>query len=157
MRDFLASSASFAGLADCQIFNENEELGLNGGPGTFQIAKDEMFYSLKKRIMKVGKQKKGDKVSINPQALKDLYKLVMLELSPSERSAIAIYELQTFIIEQSVKPKEVWDGMNFEVFFNFILAMIRLEPNLWIKSSEHYHNINKKLKEQFGEGLGALP
>lgn len=31
----------------------------------------------------------------------------MLELTPNERASVAIYELQTFIIEQSVKPKEV--------------------------------------------------
>ncbi len=57
--------------------------------------------------MKVGKQKKGDKVSLNPQCLKDLYNLVMMELKPQEKASIAIYELQTFLIEQSVKPKEV--------------------------------------------------
>ena len=57
------------------------------------MARDELFYSLKKKIMKVGKQRKGDKVSLNPCALKDLYKLIMMDLSPNERASIAIYEL----------------------------------------------------------------
>jgi len=57
--------------------------------------------------MKVGKQKKGDKVSLNPQHLKELYRLIMTELNANERASIAIYELQTFIIELSLKPKEV--------------------------------------------------
>ena len=46
--------------------------------------------------------------------------------------------------------------MSFEVLINFIMACIRLEPNLWIKSSEKYHEITKKLKEQFGESMGGL-
>ena len=64
-----------------------------------QQVKDELYFTLKKKLLKVGKQKKGDKVTLNPQALKDLYKLVMLELTPNERAAVALYELQTFIIE----------------------------------------------------------
>lgn len=43
--------------------------------------------------MKIGKQKKGDKVSLSPQCLKDLYKLILLELTPNERASVAIYEL----------------------------------------------------------------
>ena len=31
----------------------------------------------------------------------------MAELSSNERASVAIYELQTFLIEQAVKPKEV--------------------------------------------------
>jgi hypothetical protein len=58
-----------------------------------QNAKEELYYNLKKRIMKVGKPKKGDRVSLNPQVLKDLYRLIMMELSANERSSIAIYEL----------------------------------------------------------------
>lgn len=46
--------------------------------------------------------------------------------------------------------------MSFEIFFNFIMACIRLEPNLWIKSSEKYKEITKKLREQFGESMGGL-
>jgi hypothetical protein len=61
--------------------------------------KDDLHYNLKKKLMKVGKQKQGDKVSLNPHLLKDLYRLVMMNLTPIERSSIAIYELQTFIIE----------------------------------------------------------
>eukprot|EP00347_Sterkiella_histriomuscorum_P011160 403373523 len=105
--------------------------------------------------MKVAKQKKGDKVSLNPQCLKDLYKLIMAELSPNERASVAIYELQTFLIEQAVKPKEDWNNMNFEMFINFMMSYIRLEPNLWIKSSEVHQAIINKLRDQFGDSLGA--
>ena len=58
-----------------------------------QAMKDELYYNLKKKLLKVGKQKKGDRVSLNPQILKELYKLVTLELNPNERASIAIYEL----------------------------------------------------------------
>lgn len=61
--------------------------------------REELYFNLKKKIMKVGKQRKGDKVSLNPQCLKDLYRLIMTELSPNERASVAIYELQTFLIE----------------------------------------------------------
>lgn len=75
-------------------------------------------------------------MSLSPHLLKDLYRLVIMEMSPTERSSIAIYELQTFIIEQCIKPREVWDSMNFDVFLAFLLNWVRLEPNLWIKTSE---------------------
>lgn len=45
----------------------------------------------------------------------------------------------------------------FEMFMTFIMNWIKLEPNLWIKSSEQYRNITKELKERFGENLGAEP
>jgi hypothetical protein len=79
----------------------------------------------------------------------------MLDLSPSERSQIAIYELQTFLIEQCIKPKEIWNGMNFDMFIAFIMNWVRLEPNLWFKSSEQCHKITNLLREKFGSGLGA--
>ena len=60
----------------------------------------------------------------------------MFELTPNERAAVAIYELQTFIIEQAVRPNEVYDGMNFDYFMNYLMACIRMEPNLWMKSSD---------------------
>ena len=100
-----------------------------------------MYFNLRKKLLKVGKQKKGDTVTLNPQSLKDLYKLVMLELSPSERAAVAIYELQTFIIEQAMAPKEYYEGMNFEMFLSFLMANVRMKANLWIKSSEQYKKI----------------
>lgn len=65
----------------------------------------------------------------------------MLELSPNERAAVALYELQTFIIEQSVRPKESLDGMTFDMFMHYIMACVRIEPNLWIKSSEQYKRL----------------
>jgi hypothetical protein len=43
--------------------------------------------------MKVFKQKKGDKVSLCPQMLKELYELTMLEFSKIERASVSIYEL----------------------------------------------------------------
>jgi hypothetical protein len=49
--------------------------------------------NLKKKLMKVYKQKKGDKVSLCPSMLKDLYELIMMEFSELERASIAIYEL----------------------------------------------------------------
>ncbi len=57
------------------------------------MVRDELFYNLKKKLMKVGKQRKGDKVSLNPSILKELYKLVMMELTPNEKASVAIYEL----------------------------------------------------------------
>jgi hypothetical protein len=47
--------------------------------------------------------------------------------------------------------------MNFDVFLSFMMNWIRLEPNLWIKSSEMHAKITKSLKEKFGDGLGAEP
>ena len=64
--------------------------------------------------MKVYKQKKGDRVSLCPQMLKDLYSLILLEFSELEKSSIAIYEMQTYIIEVSVYPKDYFEGMKFE-------------------------------------------
>ena len=45
--------------------------------------------------------------------------------------------------------------MSFDIFLNFIMSYIRLEPNLWIKSSDVHASIVKKLRDQFGENLGA--
>jgi len=59
-----------------------------------------------------------------------------MELTPSEQSQIAIYELQTFIIELCIKPSNTWQGMSFEVFIAFLMNWVRLEPDLWLKSSE---------------------
>jgi hypothetical protein len=44
--------------------------------------------------------------------------------------------------------------MSFEMFINFMMSYIRLEPNLWIKSSEVHQTIVKKLRDQFGDSLG---
>jgi hypothetical protein len=100
------------------------------------MAREELRQSLKKRLFKICKQKKGDEVSLNPEAIKDFYRLVRMELSPSEQSQVSIYELQTFIIELCTKPANTWDGMTFEVFMAFIMNWVRLEPHLWLKSSE---------------------
>ena len=43
--------------------------------------------------MKVYKQRKGDKVSLCPQMLRELYDLVMLEFTDLEKASVAIYEL----------------------------------------------------------------
>jgi len=91
--------------------------------------------------MKVYKQKKGDKVSLCANMLKDLYKLVLMELSELERSSIAIYELQTYLIEVSVYPKDYFQGMRFQNFFNWLVTSVRCEPKLWIKSSPMYKKV----------------
>ena len=65
----------------------------------------------------------------------------MLELSPVERAQVAIYELQTFLIEQCIQPKEFWQTTNFDLFLPTLMNWIKLEPNLWIKSSEQYRKI----------------
>ena len=43
--------------------------------------------------MKVYKQKKGDRVSLCPAMLKELYSLILLEFSDLEKSSISIYEM----------------------------------------------------------------
>ena len=35
------------------------------------------------------------------------------------------------------------------------MNLVRLEPNLWIKSSDAHHKITARLKELFGESMGA--
>ena len=47
--------------------------------------------------------------------------------------------------------------MNFDVFFNYIMACIRLEPNVWIKSSEQYSKILQILSNtpEANGGLGS--
>jgi hypothetical protein len=70
--------------------------------------------------------------------LKDLYSLILLEFSELEKSSISIYELQTYIIEVSVYPKDYFEGMKFEQFFAWLVTSIRCEPKLWIKSSPMY-------------------
>ena len=152
MRDFITTASSFAGMPFGQDPLGEGDQNLQSDP---ILAKEDLKQSLKKRLFKVGKQKKGDAVSLNPQALKDLYRLVRMELTPSEQSQIAIYELQTFIIEQCIKPSEAWRDMTFEVFIHFLLNWIRLEPDLWLKSSEQHQKINKKLLEKFGQSMGA--
>jgi hypothetical protein len=104
--------------------------------------------NLKKKLMKVYKQKKGDKVSLCPSMLKDLYELIMMELSKIERASIAIYELQTYLIEVSVYPKEHFEGLKFDSFFSWIVTSIRCEPKLWIKSSPMYKKICQYLLTQ---------
>lgn len=104
--------------------------------------------NLKKKLMKVYKQKKGDKVSLCPSMLKDLYELIMMEFSELERASIAIYELQTYLIEVTVYPKDYYEGMRFDHFFNWLVTSIRCEPKLWIKSSPMYKKICKYLIEQ---------
>ncbi|CDW88250.1 UNKNOWN [Stylonychia lemnae] len=159
MRDFITSAQTFTNQQEFVNLNtiQNDDSQGLAEQGQLQAMKEELCYSLKKKIMKVGKQKVGDKVSLNPQCLKELYRLIMTELNPNERASIAIYELQTFIIELALKPKEDWNNMNFEMFINFIMSYIRLEPNLWIKSSDVHQGIVQKLRDQFGESLGALP
>lgn len=106
----------------------------------------ELYNRLRQRLMKATKQKKGDKVSLQPQLLANLKELIMLELSTMERASIAIYELQNFLIEICVYPKDHYDGMKFDQFFNWLVTSIRCEPKLWIKSSPMYEKICNFLK-----------
>jgi hypothetical protein len=108
---------------------------------------NQLYLNLKKRLMKVYRQKKGDKVSLCPHLLKDLYDLISMELTKLERSSVSIYELQTYLIEVSVYPKDYYEGMKFESFFNWLINSIRCEPKLWIKSSPVYRKINKFLTD----------
>lgn len=96
--------------------------------------------------MKATKQKKGDKVSLQPQLLANLKELIMLEFSTMERASIATYELQNFLIEICVYPKDHYEGMKFDQFFNWLVTSIRCEPKLWIKSSPMYEEICSFLK-----------
>jgi hypothetical protein len=107
MRDFITTASSFAGMPTdtlAHIDTQNPDCP----HAQLQIAsqRNELHQLLKKKLFKVCKQKKGDEVFLNPAHLKDLYRLIILSLTPSERSQIAIYELQTFIIEQCIKPPE---------------------------------------------------
>ena len=45
--------------------------------------------------------------------------------------------------------------MTFEVFLAFMMNWVRLEPDLWLKSSQQYQKITNILREKFGESLGA--
>ena len=108
----------------------------------------ELYIELKKKLMKVYKQKKGDKVSLCPQMLRELYELLMLEFTEIERASISIYELQTYLIEVCVYPKDHFQGMRFEVFFNWILTSIRSDPKLWIKSSPMYQKVCTYLRKR---------
>ena len=36
------------------------------------------------------------------------------------------------------------------------MNLVRLEPNLWIKSSDAHHKITARLKELFGERVSAI-
>ena len=107
-----------------------------------------MYYNLKKKLLKVYKQKKGDRVSLCPQMLRELYELIMLEFTNLEKASILIYELQTFLIEVTVYPKEYYDGMRFDAFFSWLVTTIRSEPKLWIKNSPMYLSICKYLEGQ---------
>ena len=78
--------------------------------------------------------------------LKELYELIMLTFTKLEKASIAIYELQTYLIEVTVYPKEYYDGMRFEAFFNWLVTSIRSEPKLWIKNSPMYMDICKYLR-----------
>lgn len=40
--------------------------------------------------------------------LRELYDLIMLEFSDLEKASVAIYELQTYLIEVSVYPKDYY-------------------------------------------------
>lgn len=53
----------------------------------------ELYFNLKKKLLKVYKQKKGDRVSLCPQMLRELYDLIMLTFTKLEKASIAIYEL----------------------------------------------------------------
>lgn len=106
-----------------------------------QLKAQELFQSLKKKLMKVYKQRKGDKVSLCPQMLRELYDLIIYEFTDVEKASIAIYELQTYLIEVSVYPKDYYQGMRFEVFFNWLMTSIRYDPKLWIKSSPIYKKV----------------
>ena len=79
--------------------------------------------------------------------LKQLYNLIFLELSELERSSVAIYELQTYLIEVSVYPKDYFENMKFEQLFNWLVTSIRCEPKLWIKSSPMYARVCKYLED----------
>lgn len=114
----------------------------------FMAKYQELYHSLKKKLMKTYKQKKGDRVSLCPAMLKELHDLIMMELSPIERSSISIYELQTYLIEVAVYPKDYYDGMRFDSFFQWLVTSIRCEPKLWIKSSPMYKQVCDYLKEQ---------
>lgn len=103
--------------------------------------------------MKPIKQKKGDKVSLQPQLLNNLDELLKLEFTENERASIANYELQKHLIEMCVYPKDFYKEMKFDHFFKYMLTYIRIEPKLWIKSSPMYESVC-----QFDnlEGAGTL-
>jgi hypothetical protein len=78
--------------------------------------------------------------------LKELYDLIMLSFTQEERANILIYELQTYIIEKAVQPKDHYAGMRFTAFFNWLVSSIRTEIKLWVKNSPTYINICKYFK-----------
>ena len=71
-----------------------------------------------------------------------------MEFSDLEKSSISIYELQTYLIEVSVYPKDYFEGMRFDNLFTWLITSIRCEPKLWIKSSPMYSRVCKYLIEQ---------
>jgi hypothetical protein len=88
------------------------------GPSSLTIeeqAKEtsDLYYALRKSLIRnfsssnssLPKPAKGDLTSLNPMLLKDFYKLIFYELSETERASVAIYELQTYVLELAVKNK----------------------------------------------------
>ena len=67
--------------------------------------------------------------------LNELYEYLMLQFDNVEKASVAIYELQTFLIEVAVYPKEYYEGMRFDQFFNWLITTIKSEPKLWFKNS----------------------
>lgn len=83
---------------------------------------------------------------MSPRMLKELYDLIMLSLTSEERANILIYELQIYILEKAVQPRDHYSGMRFTAFFNWLVSSIRTETKLWVKNSPTYNNICKYFK-----------
>ena len=72
----------------------------------FMAKYNTLYSNLKKKLLKTYKQKKGDKVILSPALLKDLYDIMLMELTPQEISNISPYELQNHVIEQAATNKD---------------------------------------------------
>ena len=117
------------------------DFGSSVKTGQQQTRYNELYNKLRLRLMKPIKQKKGDKVSLQPQLLNNLDELLKLEFTDIERASIANYELQKHLIEMAVYPKDFYKEMKFDHFFRYIVTYIRIEPKLWIKSSPMYEQV----------------
>ena len=101
---------------------------------------------LRPKLLKVFKQKRGDRVSLNCSLLADLYQYLLLCLTETERASIAIYELQTYLVEVSVYPRDYYEGMKFDSFFSWLLQSVKSEPKLWMKHSPVHSRVCKHTK-----------
>ena len=70
----------------------------------------------------------------------------MMTFTEQEKANILIFELQTYIIEKAIQPKDHYTGMRFSSFFNWLVTSIRSETKLWVKNSPTYINICKYYK-----------